>query len=261
MTRLGIAGAAGRMGRALLTAARAHGLTIAAATERPGAPDLGRDVGELIGEAPLGVHVVDHLAAPIDVWIDFTTPAATRASLAALPAGVAAIIGTTGLSAEDDRAIAEAAASRAIVRSGNFSLGVNLLAGLVKQAAARLGAGWDIEILEAHHRRKVDAPSGTALMLGDAAAAGRGQPLSALRRAPDDGQTGPRIEGSIGFAVQRAGGIIGEHDVTFASDAEILRLSHVALDRRLFADGAIAAARWATGKPAGLYSMADVLGL
>ena len=172
MTRVAIAGAAGRMGRALVRAAPAAGATVVAATERPGAPNLGKDAAALAGIDPIGVPLTDDPAGlpACDAFIDFTTPAATRGALAALPAGVAAIIGTTGLSAEDEAAIAAAAGARAIVKSGNFSLGVNLLAALVREAAARLGPDWDIEILEAHHRMKVDAPSGTALLLGEAAA-------------------------------------------------------------------------------------------
>lgn len=263
MTRIAIAGAAGRMGRALIRAAKDSGAVVVAATERPGAPDLGKDAGALAGVDPFGVPVTDNPAAlpACDAFIDFTTPTATRAALAALPAGVAAIIGTTGLSAEEESAIAAAARERVIVKSGNFSLGVNVLAGLVRQAAARLGADWDIEILEAHHRMKVDAPSGTALLLGEAAAEGRGAPLSALRTPPYDGVTGKRTPGAIGFAVQRGGGVIGEHEVMFATEGEVLRLSHQALDRSLFAKGALAAAGWAVGKPPGLYSMRDVLDL
>ena len=157
--------------------------------------------------------------------------------------------------------MAEHAKRIAIVRSGNFSLGVNVLAALVEQAAARLGAGWDIEITEAHHRRKIDAPSGTALLLGEAAAHGRNAPLSELRLKPYDGVTGERPEGRIGFSVIRGGGIVGEHDVRFVAEREALTLSHTAFDRAVFADGALAAAAWAADKPPGLYSMRDVLGL
>ena len=261
--RVAIAGAAGRMGAALIRAAHGAGATIVAAVERPDAPALGRDAGALAGLDPIGVPVTDDPAAipPCDAFIDFTTPAATRAALSRLPDGVAAIIGTTGLSTDDEAAIAAAAGARAIVKSGNFSLGVNLLAALVRQAAQRLGPDWDIEIQEAHHRLKVDAPSGTALHRGEAAAAGRGAALGDLRSPPYDGQTGPRREGAIGFAVRRGGGIIGEHEVMFATEAETIRLSHVALDRSLFAKGALAAASWAKGRAPGLYAMSDVLGL
>lgn len=262
-TTLAIAGAAGRMGRALVRAAASPGFTVTAATERAGAPELGRDAGAVAGIDTLDVPITDDLAAAATcaAFIDFTTPAATRAALAALPPHVAMVIGTTGLSADDEAALRAAAATRTIVRSGNFSLGVNVLAGLVKRAAAILGPDWDIEILEAHHRRKVDAPSGTALLLGEAAAAGRGATLADMRLPPVDGLTGLRQEGGIGFAAQRGGGIIGEHEVMFATEAEIIRLSHVAMDRALFAKGALAAAAWATAQPAGLYSMQDVLGL
>jgi 4-hydroxy-tetrahydrodipicolinate reductase len=251
------------MGAALIRAACGGYATIVAAVERPGAPALGRDAGTLAGLDPIDVAVTDDPAAipTCDAYIDFTTPAATRAALTQLPKGVAAIIGTTGLSADDEAVIAAAASSRAIVKSGNFSLGLNLLAALVRQAAARLGPEWDIEILEAHHRLKVDAPSGTALLLGDAAAAGRGAPLADLRSAPYDGLTGPRQAGGIGFAVRRGGGIIGEHEVMFATEAETIRLGHVAHDRSLFAKGALAAASWVKGRAPGLYAMSDVLGL
>ena len=242
---LAISGANGRMGRALTHAASRDGrFSITGSTTRTGA-----------GAAAAALSA--------DVWIDFTTPDATLAALDALAStGVrAAIIGTTGLSTEQDARIAEHAKRIAIVKSGNFSLGVNVLAALVEQAAARLDSEWDIEIFEAHHKRKVDAPSGTALMLGEAAARGRGKRLGDLRLPSRDGATGARPEGGIGFAVVRAGGIVGEHAVSFASEREVLTLSHSALDRGLFADGALAAALWAGDKPPGLYSMRDVLGL
>ncbi|GAM97246.1 4-hydroxy-tetrahydrodipicolinate reductase [alpha proteobacterium U9-1i] len=258
---IAIAGAAGHMGRALISAALQRGIRISGGTERAGSPVLGVDLATLAGHAAIGAVVTtDAAAIPADVWIDFTTPAATLAALAATPAR-AAIIGTTGLSESDEARIRAAAKVKAIVRSGNFSLGVNLLAALVEQAAAKLGPEWDIEIVEAHHRRKIDAPSGTALMLGDAAAAGRKVALKDKRLAPRDGVSGARPEGGIGFAVIRGGGIVGEHDVRFASEREVLTLSHQALDRSLFADGALAAAIWAADKPPGLYSMRDVLGL
>lgn len=242
---IAIAGASGRMGAALLQAASADArFAIAGSTTRGGEP-------------------VERAAIQADAWIDFTTPDATLASLDALAATPvrAAVIGTTGLSAEQEAKIAAHAKRIAIVRSGNFSLGVNLLAALVEQAAQKLGPGWDIEITEAHHRRKVDAPSGTALMLGEAAARGRDKTLSELRTPPYDGIAGVRALGAIGFSVIRAGGIVGEHDVRFGAEREVLTLSHEALDRGLFADGALAAALWAADKPAGLYTMRDVLGL
>lgn len=206
---------------------------------------------------------VQSAAANADVWIDFTTPEATLAALDALPQTKvrAAIIGTTGLSAEQNARIGEAAKRIAIVYSGNFSLGVNLLAALVREAAQKLGPEWDIEIVEAHHRRKVDAPSGTALMLGDAAASGRNVRLNDVRIASRDGLTGLRPAGGIAITSIRGGGIVGEHEVIFAGEREVVTLSHKALDRALFADGALAAAAWAANQAPGLYTMKDVLGL
>jgi 4-hydroxy-tetrahydrodipicolinate reductase len=199
-----------------------------------------------------------------DVVIDFSAPAASVALAEACAAagGPALVIGSTGFDAAQVAAVDRAAEQVAIVRSGNFSLGVNLLIGLVRQAARALPASaYDIEVVEAHHRRKVDAPSGTALMLGEAAAAGRGKQLSALEVRARDGVTGPRQEGSIGFAVLRGGGVVGEHSVMFAAEDEIITLSHSARDRGLFARGAVEAALWVAGKPVGLYGMADVLGM
>src|SRR5690349_20191951 len=241
---LAIAGSNGRMGRALIDAAsQDKRFTIVGATTRggPGASAA---------------------AANGDVWIDFTTPDATIAALDALGGTKvrAAIVGTTGFSAEQEARIVAHARRIAIVKSGNFSLGVNLLAALVEQSASKLGVDWDIEIFEAHHRRKVDAPSGTALMLGEAAARGRGGQLNDLRATVRDGITGPRKAGEIGFSVVRGGGIIGEHSVIFAGEEEVLTLSHSATDRGLFARGAVAAALWVKGKPPGLYDMQDVLG-
>ena len=254
--RLAIAGAAGRMGRALASAAEGQpDLAVAAGTEHGAG---------LQASLPFPVFASPAQAmAGADVWIDFTTPAATAAAAQALAgAGVkAAIIGTTGLSQAEEAIIAQAAQSLPIVKAGNFSLGVAVLSALVRQAARALGPAYDIEIEEAHHRHKVDAPSGTALMLGEAAAAGRGAPLEALRLAPRDGITGPRPEGGIGFAVIRGGGIVGRHSVAFAGQREIVTLQHEALDRSVFADGALAAARWAISQPPGLYSIADVVGL
>lgn len=264
---IAIAGAAGRMGQALVRAASADDrFRIVGVTERPGASAIGADIGVLSGLPVFGISALDDVqaaAADAKVWVDFTTPSATLQSLAALEGtGVrAAIIGTTGLSASEELKIAEASKRLAVVRSGNFSLGVNLLAALVEQAARTLGPGWDIEISETHHRRKVDAPSGTALLLGEAAAAGRDATLDALRLAPHDGPASERREGGIGFSVRRGGGVIGEHAVGFLSEREVLTLSHQALDRSLFADGALAAAFWAAEKPPGLYSMRDVLSL
>lgn len=198
-----------------------------------------------------------------DVVIDFSTPESSveLAQACAARGGPALVIGSTGLSPEQDTEILKAAETVAIVRSGNFSLGVNILIGLVEHAALRLDArDWDIEITEAHHRRKVDAPSGTALMLGEAAASGRNEDLDDVRAAPWDGITGARESGKIGFSSIRAGGIIGDHTVLFASDDEVLTLSHSAIDRSLFARGAVAAAAWVRNRKPGLYDMQDVLG-
>lgn len=263
---IAIAGAAGRMGRQLVNAAIDSGHKISGGSEAPGSTALGQDIGSLAGLKDLGVlaHAgIGEAAKGAGVWIDFTVPRATLTALSALPRlGVkAAVIGTTGFTGAEERQIAEAAANIAIVKAGNFSLGVNLMEALVRQAAARLGEDWDIEVLETHHRRKVDAPSGTALMLGQAAADGRGHPLADLKTAPYDGPDAKREAGKIGFAVRRSGGVIGDHEVTFASDMEIVSLQHTALDRAVFAHGAIKAAEWAANQAPGLYEMSDVLGI
>jgi len=264
---IAIAGAGGRMGRALVRAASHDArFLVVGGTEKSDGQFLGIDLGALAGLAPLMMNTSDtaNLAADkAEVWIDFTAPDATVAALDAL-AGTpvrAAIIGTTGLTPDQEAQIAAHAKRIAIVRSGNFSLGVNLLAALAEQVAQRLGPDWDIEITEAHHRRKADAPSGTALLLGEAAARGRNLKLSDARLKPHDGATGERRQGGIGFSVIRGGGIVGEHDVRFIAEREIITLSHQALDRAVFADGALTAALWVAGKPPGLYSMRDVLGL
>ena len=253
--RIAIAGALGRMGRAVALAVEADpALALAARFDRPGTE------GGAEGE---GLVPVDAALAAADVVVDFTTPAAS-AELAgrAARAGVALVIGSTGFDGAQLSAIAEAARKVAVVRAGNFSLGVNMLMGLVAQAARALPAqAYDIEVFEAHHRRKVDAPSGTALMLGEAAAEGRGVGLGQVARHARDGITGARPEGEIGFSVMRGGGIVGEHSVVFAAEDEILTLSHSARDRGLFARGAAAAARWVAGQPPGEYDMQDVLGL
>lgn len=263
--RIIVAGAAGRMGRAVVRAAlAAPGVVLAGGFERAGDAALGRDLGALAGLDPIGVAVEaarKGALAGADALIDFTTPSASvaHARLAA-GAGIAHIIGATGFGADEEAEIAALAERIAIVKSGNMSLGVNLLAGLVKEAAARLSADYDIEIVEAHHRAKVDAPSGTALMLARAAAKGRGIDPDTNKIAPRSGVVGERPKGPIGFAVVRGGGVIGDHEVLFAGPDEVLALSHRALDRGLFARGAIAAARWAATKPPGLYAMTDVLG-
>ncbi len=263
---ISIAGIAGRMGRQIGTAGIAAGHQIVGGSEASGSAHIGADLMAMVSGASTLKTVSDNpemAATGADVWIDFTVPAATLSALSVLPGqGVrAAIIGTTGFSAEQDSHIAAAAKSLAIVKAGNFSLGVNLLQSLVRQAAARLGPEWDIEILETHHRRKVDAPSGTALMLGEAAATGRGADLQSLKAAPYDGPDAKRESGQIGFASRRSGGVIGEHEVSFGSDQEVVSLSHTALDRSVFAHGAIKAAEWAVNQPPGLYDISDVLGV
>lgn len=264
--RVAIAGVAGRMGRQLAAVAIDRGIRIAGATEVAAANAYGEDIGLLAGRRPIGLKPVARIAdaaAQATVWIDFTRPAATLTALQGLSATpvCAAVIGTTGFSPAEEEQIADAASRIAIVKAGNFSIGVNLLEALTRLAASRLGEDWDIEVLETHHRMKADAPSGTALMLGAAAAEGRGAPLSQLRAPPYDGPQAARQEGQIGFAVRRAGGVIGEHEVMFGSEKELIRLSHTALDRSVFAEGALHAAAWAARQPAGLYNMNDVLGL
>ena len=264
--RLVVTGAAGRMGQTLVRMIHeTPGVTLTGALERANAPQLGQDAGALAGVGPIGVRIGDDPLTTLmhaDCVIDFSAPAASVA-LAGLcaQARIADVIGTTGLSDADLAAIAAAARHAPIVRSGNMSLGVNLLAALVKQAAAALDESTDIEIVEMHHRHKVDAPSGTALMLGEAAAAGRGVSLKEKSARGRDGITGARRAGDIGFASLRGGSVIGEHSVIFANEGERLTLSHHAEDRTLFARGALKAALWAFGRKPGLYGMGDVLGL
>lgn len=261
-----VAGASGRMGRmvtqTLLEDGRAR---LVAALEHEGHPWIGRDLGEAQGGAALGVTVGDDpLAALASAQgvIDFTTPPATVA-LADLAAQARAVhvIGTTGLGAADLARIEAAARHAVIVRAGNMSLGVNLLVRLVEKVAAALDEDWDVEVVEAHHRHKVDAPSGTALMLGEAAARGRGHDLATLRLPAREGVTGPRERGSIGFSAIRGGDIVGEHDVIFAARGERVALRHVATDRGIFARGALRAVLWGQGRRPGQYDMADVLGI
>ncbi len=264
--RLVVVGAAGRMGRMLVKAiSEAEGCRVVGAVEREGSPALGQDAGTLAGLGPLGIAVVDDplpVFAAADGVLDFTSPAATSAFAAlAAQARIVHVVGTTGLQ-DDDFARLEAAARHArIVQSGNMSLGVNLLAALVTQIAATLGDDWDIDILEMHHRMKVDAPSGTALLLGEAAARGRGIALTDRSVRVRDGHTGARVPGDIGFATLRGGSVVGEHTVYFAAQGERLELTHRAEDRGLFARGAVRAALWAFDKKPGYYSMTDVLGL
>ena len=264
--RLVIAGASGRMGRTLLRAIyEVPGFALAGAVDREGAAEIGADTGLLAGHEPSGVKVVAGalpLVAQADAIIDFTTPAST-VELAALAAQarIVHVIGTTGLSDADDKKLEAAARHAALIKSGNMSLGVNLLAALVKRAAAALGPDFDIEVLEMHHNRKVDAPSGTALLLGNAAAEGRGIDLAKNSVRSRDGHTGARKAGDIGFATLRGGTVVGEHSVIFAGASERIELTHKAEDRMIFARGALAAAKWGKGKKPGIYSMADVLGL
>ncbi len=265
--RLVIAGAGGRMGRTLIHAiAATKGVTLAGAVEAAGSAVIGRDAGELAGLGAERHQGRRAMSAPLlkaaDGLIEFTIPAATLA-LAELTAaaGIVHVIGTTGHSAEEEAVIAKAASRAPIVKSGNMSLGVNLLAALVKRVAQTLDENYDIEILEMHHNKKIDAPSGTALMLGRAAAAGRGINLAAHSVRGRDGMTGARRAIDIGFAALRGGTVVGDHTVIFAGPAERLELTHRAEDRMIFARGALHAALWARGKNPGLYSMADVLDL
>lgn len=265
--KLVVVGAGGRMGQTLVRLIHgAEGTVVHAAVERPGSPHLGKDVGELAGLGPIGVTVTDDpLSAFLhaDGVVDFTSPASSVefAGIAA-QARIVHVCGTTGCSVDDDAKIAAAARHARIVKSGNMSLGVNLLSVLVKQAARALEAsGWDIEVLEMHHKHKVDAPSGTALLLGEAAAEGRGITLADHSVRVRDGHTGAREDGMIGFATLRGGSVIGEHSVVIAGEGEIVTLSHSAGDRTIFARGAIKAALWARDKKPGLYTMLDVLGL
>jgi len=261
-----VAGAGGRMGAANIPAVAARdGLALHAAIDRPGSPAIGQDAGLLAGIGALGVIVTDDMDAALagaDAIVDFTTPQASVTLAArAAESGLVHVIGTTGCSEADDAAIAQAAQAGArIVKSGNFSLGVNVLASLVRKAAAML-ADYDVEVLEMHHNRKVDAPSGTALMLGEAAAEGRNIALRDHAVRVRDGHTGPREAGTIGFATLRGGTVVGDHSVILAGPHERIELNHRAEDRAMFAGGAARAALWVAGKPAGLYSMADVLGL
>lgn len=263
---IAVAGVSGRMGRMLVRAvAESAGARLSGATERPGHPWIGRDLGEALGGAALGLRVEDdplEVCARSRALLDFTTPAATvaHAELAA-QARLTHVIGTTGLEREHLELLAAAARHAVIVRAGNMSVGVNLLTVLARQAAEVLGADYDVEIVEMHHNQKVDAPSGTALMLGEAAAAGRRVNLVDVAERGRDGLTGARAPGAIGFASLRGGDVVGEHDVVFAGPGERIVLRHIATDRMLFARGAVRAALWGQERPPGQYSMIDVLGL
>jgi len=263
--KVAIAGAGGRMGAAIIRAvAASEGMVVQSAFDRIGSAAIGKDAGALAGLEPLGVAVLDHVEAALagaQAIIDFTAPAASVAlARKAAERGLVHIIGTTGCTPEDDAAIRAAARAGArIVKAGNYSLGLNVLLGLVRQAAAAL-PGYDIEIVEMHHSRKVDAPSGTALMLGEAAAEGRKIDLATHSVRVRDGHTGAREAGTIGFATLRGGTVVGDHTVIFAGEKERIEITHRAEDRAMFANGAVRAALWARDQRPGLYSMADVLG-
>jgi 4-hydroxy-tetrahydrodipicolinate reductase len=264
--RLIVAGAGGRMGRTLVKAiSETPGLMLAGATEGEGSALLGQDSGVLAGLPPNRVVItsdVRALTVGADGILDFTVPAATlRLAALAAETKLVHIIGTTGMSADDDARIAEAAKKTAIMKSGNMSLGVNLLAVITRKVAAALDEDFDIEIFEMHHNKKIDAPSGTALLFGQAAAEGRKISLKERSARGRDGHTGARKPGDIGFASLRGGTVAGEHQVIFAGPSERIELHHKAEDRMIFARGALKAAVWARGREPGLYSMLDVLGL
>ncbi len=263
--KIGVVGCAGRMGRMLVTQITGTGgCDLAGGSEGPGNPHIGEDVATLAGLPASGLTVSDDAAALFaasDAVIDFTAPAATvaHAELAA-ETGKVLVVGTTGLEDSHQKVLADAAKRTAIVQAPNFSIGVNLLLALTERVAGILDEDYDIEIVEMHHRHKVDAPSGTALGLGRAAAAGRNVSLSDVAQRGRDGITGPRRSGDIGFAVLRGGDVVGDHTVVFAADGERVELTHKASSREVFARGAVRAALWADGKAPGLYSMQDVLG-
>jgi len=263
MIRLAIAGAAGRMGCQLIGAAgRAEGVAVSAAVEHAAHPALGEDAGAVAGGADLGVALRADAGGDFDLMLDFSTPAATLEHLAACrQLGRGMVIGTTGLGDDGESAVRAAAADIPVLMAANTSVGINLCLALVETAAAALGGMTDVEIVEAHHRHKVDAPSGTALALGRAAAAALGADLATDGVFTRHGHTGPRAHRSIGFSTVRGGDIAGEHTVLFIGDGERIEITHRATDRRLFADGAIKAAKWLAGRPPGAYTMRDVLGL
>jgi 4-hydroxy-tetrahydrodipicolinate reductase len=261
-----VTGVSGRMGRMLVQMITDSGQArLVGGVERSGHDWIGKDLGTAMGQASMGVLVTDD---PLEAFrhaqavIDFTSPEATvRFAALAAQARAVHVIGTTGLSDTDLAAIKAAARHAVVVRAGNMSLGVNLLVQLTKRVAAALDEDFDIEVIEAHHNRKVDAPSGTALMLGEAAAIGRGVRLEDVRDAAREGMTGVRERGHIGFSAIRGGDIVGEHDVMFAAAGERVILRHVATDRAVFARGALKAALWGQGRHPGEYDMVDVLGL
>jgi 4-hydroxy-tetrahydrodipicolinate reductase len=263
--KVGVVGCAGRMGQMLLKMLiNAAGIVVVGGTERRGSPALGQDLGALAGAEPLGISVTDDpslLFDAADVVVDFTNPTATvqHAQMAA-KTGCALVIGTTGFDSDQLTSLVRAAQRAPIVLAANMSLGVNLLQQVVEEVARILDPEWDIEIIEMHHKHKVDAPSGTALSLGEAAARGRGQSLRRIARRVRDGQVGPRVKGEIGFATLRGGDVVGDHTVIFAAEGERVEITHRAASREIFARGALKSVLWAAGKRPGLYSMRDVLG-
>ena len=264
--KIGVVGAAGRMGGAVIRQAmETEGCVVVAASEVQGSPAVGRDAGEVAGIGSIGVKISSQLRdlfGTADAVIEFSSPAATiEHARAAAQAGCIHIIGTTGLDADQEKALAAAAKKTAIVHAPNMSLAVNVLFALTEQVARLLDDEFDIEIVEMHHRHKVDAPSGTAIGLGRAAAAGRGVDLDAVSQMVREGHTGPRKRGDIGFATLRGGDVVGDHSVIFAADGERIELVHKAAGRQIFARGAVRAALWARDKPPQLYSMHDVIGL
>lgn len=266
MTRIAIPGAAGRMGRNLIDACmRSDGLELGVATERPGHDLLGSDAGVVAGKGELGVAIGDDLEAAVarfDVLIDFTAPDATLAHLDICRRhGKSIVIGTTGFTPEQKKLISEAAGRIGVVMAPNMSVGVNLCLKLLDMAARVLGDDVDIEIIEAHHRHKVDAPSGTALRMGEVVAAALGRDLRECAVYGREGLTGARARNTIGFETIRAGDIVGEHTVMFAAEGERVEITHKASSRMTFAAGAVRAAGWVVGQPAGLYDMQAVLGL
>ena len=264
--RIAVTGAAGRMGRELIRViSTTSGCVLSGGTENRSSPHIGADLGILAGLPALGIAVTSSardVVSQSDAIIDFTAPAATieMAELAA-QAGIVHVIGTTGLDERDETAIKSAARHATVIKAGNMSLGVNLLTAVTRRIAEVLDADFDIEIVEMHHRHKVDAPSGTALMLGTAAAEGRKIDLKTNADMVRDGHTGPRQRGNIGFATLRGGSVVGDHTVIFAGEGERIEITHKAGDRSIFARGAVKAALWGQGKGPGLFSMSDVLGI
>lgn len=264
--KIGITGCAGRMGRMLVqTVLATDGADLIGGTEAPGSPAVGQDLSAVAGAEPSGLIIGEQASALFqisDVVIDFTGPKATvdHGGIAA-ETGTALVVGTTGLESVHMDGLKAAAAKTVIVQAANMSVGVNVLLGLTRRVAAMLGDDYDIEIIEMHHRHKVDAPSGTALALGRAAADGRGVDLNAVSQRVRDGHTGARKKGDIGFATLRGGDVAGDHSVIFAADGERIELTHKASSREVFARGAVRAALWTQGRAPGLYSMDDVLGL